>query len=148
MSRSKRLQIVLDLALRKVQEGAAAFAFIQHKLHGEQEKLVQLQEYLLEYRQALQIQGKQGVSVQHFRIHNSFSANVEQAITQQTQQIIVLRRQVEQVRARWQALDARHKGLLKLQDRIMREERAVAERQEQKELDELTARLRPLHIRR
>jgi len=148
MSRSERLQIVLDLALRKAREGAMAFAFMQSKLHAEEEKLGQLKQYLQEYRQALQTQGRQGVTVQSFRIYSSFSANVEQAISQQMQQVAAISRQLEQVRERWQSLDARHKGLLKLHGRILREERAVAERQEQKELDEHTARLRPVTMRR
>lgn len=140
MKRSKRLGTVVDLAQRKLNETGQALAFIQQKLSEEDNKLTQLQDYLLEYRATIKSAGSKGLSVQAFRRYTDFSDNVANAITQQTQQVSTVAQQVEQIRRHWQMLDARHKGLLKLQDRALLEEAAAYERQQQKELDELAGR--------
>lgn len=142
MKRSQRLAVVVTLAQRKVDESARALAYIQQRLQADQQQLQQLEEYLLEYRTALQTQGQQGVSAQQFRVFVSFSQNVEHAIEQQKQQVATVIRQVEQVRRHWQRLGARHKGLEKLHTRLLLEENAAQERVAQKEQDEFAGRWR------
>ncbi|MDP1932012.1 MAG: flagellar export protein FliJ [Gammaproteobacteria bacterium] len=140
MKRSRRLNVVVGLALRKAQESARALAYVQEKLRSEEQKLKQLEHYLLEYRSTQHQQGTQGISAQQFMNYNRFSANIEHAIEQQKQQIDIVTRQVEQVRQHWQALDARYKGLEKLRDRLVQEENAAQERVLQKEQDEFASR--------
>ncbi len=147
MKRSKRLATVIDLAKRKVDEAALALAFVQRKLGEEESKLGQLEQYLTEYRATIQSEGRKGFSVQEFRRYNDFSENVAKAITQQGAQVNTVKRQIEQVRRHWQMLDARHKGVLKLQDKALAEEYKAQERLEQKELDELAGRWRLRHPR-
>lgn len=147
MKRSKRLDTVIDLAKRKVDEAALALAFVQRKLGEEEGKLGQLEQYLTEYRATIQSEGRKGFSVQEFRRYNDFSENVAKAITQQGAQVNTVKRQIEQVRRHWQMLDARHKGVLKLQDKALAEEYKAQERLEQKELDELAGRWRLRHPR-
>lgn len=140
MKRSKRLGTVVDLAQRKVEDAARALAFMQQKLRDEEHKVEQLEQYLLEYRETIQREGRKGFSVQEFRRYNDFSENVAKAIVQQTQQVKTVHHQVEQVRRHWQALDARYKGLVKLRDKSLLEENAALERMQQKELDEIAGR--------
>ncbi|MDX1490432.1 MAG: flagellar export protein FliJ [Pseudohongiellaceae bacterium] len=140
MKRSKRMAVVVDLAKHKVQEAAKAVAYVQNQLRQEEGQLVQLHEFLDEYRANSREQGSKGISVQQFRIYNDFAENVEQAIVQQKQQIGVVEGQLEQVRQHWRHLDARFKGLEKLLDKIIAEEEAEAERQLQKEQDEFASR--------
>jgi len=142
MKRSLRIQVVVDLARRKAQEGARALAFVQQRLQAEQDKLGQLEAYLVEYREGLLAQGRKGVSVQQFRIYNEFSGNVEKAIVQQSAQVATVNRQVEQVRRHWLTLDAKHKGLEKLLDKLRLEERAEQDRLEQKAQDEASTQRR------
>lgn len=142
MKRSQRLQVVVDLALRKAQEGARALAFVQQRLQAEQRKLEQLEQYLVEYREGLQTQGRLGVSAQQFRIYHNFSGNVEKAIVQQGTQVATVSRQLEQVRQQWLTLDARHKGLEKLLETLRLEERIALDRQEQKAQDEASGQRR------
>jgi len=142
MKRSQRLQVVVDLSLRKAQEGARALAFVQQRLQAEQQKLGQLEAYLVEYREGLLTQGRQGVSAQQFRIYNNFSGNVEKAIVQQGAQVATVSRQLEQVRSHWLTLDARHKGLEKLFEKLRAEERAAQDRLEQKAQDEAVSQRR------
>ena len=142
MKRSQRMQVVVELALRKAQEGARALAFVLQKLQAEQQKLGQLEQYLVEYREGLLAQGRQGVSAQQFRIYNNFSGNVEKAIVQQGVQVATVSRQVEQVRRHWLTLDARHKGLEKLLDKLRLEERGELDRLEQKAQDEYASQMR------
>jgi flagellar FliJ protein len=142
MKRSLRIQVVVDLARRKAQEGARALAFVQQRLQAEQDKLGQLEAYLVEYREGLLAQGRKGVSVQQFRIYNEFSGNVEKAIVQQSAQVATVTRQVEQVRRHWLTLDAKHKGLEKLLDKLRLEERVEQDRLEQKAQDEASTQRR------
>ena len=145
MKRSRRLETVVDLAQRKVDDAARTLAFIQQKLLEEEHKLAQLEQYLIEYRTTVHNEGRKGFSVQEFRRYNDFSDNVARAITQQNLQVKTVTRQVEQVRRHWQMLDARHKGITKLRDKALVLERCAQERQEQKELDELAGRWRLRH---
>lgn len=147
MKRSKRLGTVVDLGKRKVDEAAQALAFVQRKLVDEAQKLEQLEQYLLEYREKTQSEGRKGFSVQEFRRYNDFSENVSKAITQQTQQVNTVKHQIEQVRRHWQLLDARHQGVLKLRDKALSQESIAQERLEQKELDEIAGRWRLRHPR-
>ncbi len=141
MKRSQRLNAVVELAHRKAQDGARALAYIQQKLQADEQQLEQLHQYLHEYRTSLYNQAIKGISAQQFRIHNNFSENVDRAIAQQSNQVATVTRQVEQVRQHWQVLDAKYKGLLKLKDRLVQEERAVQDKQEQKEQDEYAGRM-------
>lgn len=147
MRRSKRLDTVVSLAQRKVEEAALALAFVQRKLGEEEQKLEQLEQYLSEYRATIQSEGRKGFSVQEFRRYNGFSENVAKAILQQTQQVNTVKLQIEQVRRHWQMLDARHKGVLKLRDKAVSQENVEQERLEQKELDEMAGRWRLRHPR-
>ena len=142
MKRSQRLAVVVALAKRKTEEAARALAYIQQRLQADQQQQDQLEQYLLEYRGALQTQGQQGVSAQQFRVFVDFSQNVERAIEQQKQQVATVMRQVEQIRRHWQKLDARQQGLEKLLARILVEESAAEDRIAQKEQDEFAGRRR------
>ncbi|MCP5331217.1 MAG: flagellar export protein FliJ [Pseudomonadales bacterium] len=145
MKRSQRLESVVQLAQNRAQEAAQALAFVQQRLQDEQNKLEQLQQYLAEYRDTVAQEGSKGLTVAVFRRYKDFSDNVSKAIAAQTQQVSTVRRQVEQVRRHWQMLDAKHQGLLKLQDNARQAENLLSRRQEQKELDEMAGRwhLRP-----
>ena len=147
MRRSKRLDTVISLAQRKVDEAALALAFVQRKLGEEEQKLEQLEQYLSEYRATIQSEGRKGFSVQEFRRYNGFSENVAKAILQQTQQVNTVKVQIEQVRRHWQILDARNKGVIKLRDKAVLQENVEQERLEQKELDEMAGRWRLRHPR-
>lgn len=142
MKRSQRLQVVVELALRKAQEGVRALAFAQQRLQAEHQKLGQLEQYLVEYREGLLTQGRQGVSAQQFRIYSNFSGNVEKAIVQQGAQVATYTRQAEQVRRHWLTLDAKHKGLEKLLEKLRLEERGEQDRLEQKAQDEYASQSR------
>ncbi|MEZ5527902.1 MAG: flagellar export protein FliJ [Gammaproteobacteria bacterium] len=139
MKRSQRLESVVQLAQNRAQEAAQALAFVQQRLQDEQNKLEQLQQYLAEYRDTVAQEGSKGLTVAVFRRYKDFSDNVSKAIAAQTQQVSTVRRQVEQVRRHWQMLDAKHQGLLKLQDNARQAENLLSRRQEQKELDERRA---------
>ncbi|MCB1664510.1 MAG: flagellar export protein FliJ [Pseudomonadales bacterium] len=145
MKRSQRLDSVVQLAERRAQDAAQALAFVQQRLQDEQQKLEQLEQYLAEYRDTVAQEGRKGLSVAVFRRYNDFSDNVMKAIAAQTQQVNTVRRQVEQVRRHWQMLDARHKGILKMQDKVRQTESLEAQRQEQKELDDIAGRWRLRH---
>jgi flagellar FliJ protein len=142
MKRSKRMKVVVDLAKHKVNEAAKALAYVQNQLRSDQDQLVQLNQFLEEYRTSSRTEGAKGISVQQFQIYNDFAENVELAIVQQEQQVRVVQGQIDQLRQYWQQMDARHKGLEKLLNNIRKEEDAADERQAQKEQDEFASRSR------
>jgi flagellar FliJ protein len=142
MKRSKRMKVVVDLAKNKVNEAAKALAYVQNQLRSDQDQLVQLNQFLEEYRISSRTEGAKGISVQQFQIYNDFAENVELAIVQQEQQVRVVQGQIDQLRQYWQQMDARHKGLEKLLNNIRKEEGAADDRQAQKEQDEFASRSR------
>ncbi len=140
MKRSKRLQPVLKLADIKAKKGARAMAYILQKIKDEENKLEQLQQFQFEYRQKVQTQGQTGVSGQELRSYQDFIVNLDLAIAQQKQQIIVVQQQGDQIKQYWRTLDARHKGIEKVVKSAHQEEMAEAEKLQQREQDEFTQR--------
>lgn len=57
MKRSKRMKVVVDLAKHKVNDAAKALAYVQNQLRNDQDQLVQLNQYLEEYRTSSRTEG-------------------------------------------------------------------------------------------
>ena len=140
MKRSRRLQPVLKIAKLKVMQGAKAMAYMSHKLKQENERLEQLQQYQQEYWQGMVDAGRKGITAQNLKLYSTFTQNVDTAIGHQKNQIVHVENQLQQVRQYWQTLDAKHKGLGKMVDKIKLEELKVEQRFEQREMDELQLR--------
>lgn len=140
MDRTQRLQPVLRLADREVQKAARALAFMQQRLQQEEEKLRQLHRYQQEYHELVVRDGSAGISSARLHMISRFSSNLDQAMTQQEQQIALVQGQLEQVREHWRSKDMRYRQLEKMMDRIRDQEDALRARQEQRTHDEYARR--------
>lgn len=135
MSRSKRLQPVIDLAEQKSKTGLQAVAYMQKRIVEEEEKLIQLKNCRDEYR--FSENGKRpSFNAYYLKSYTDFTGNLELAMQQQVGQIAAVRGQLQQVRKHWLELDAKYKGLLKTQTSIAVQERQDQALNEQKQQDE------------
>lgn len=135
MSRSKRLQPVIDLAEQKSKAGLQAVAYMQKRIAEEEEKLAQLKNCRDEYR--FSDNGKKpSFNAYYLKSYADFTGNLELAMEQQTGQIATVKGQLAQVRKHWLLLDAKYKGLLKTQASIAVRERQDQAIKEQKQQDE------------
>lgn len=135
MSRSKRLQPVVDLAERKSKQGLQAVAYMQKRIAEEEEKLGQLKACRDEYRFS-ECGSKTTFNAYSLKSYADFTGNLELAMNQQTGQITTVKGQLQQVQAHWRELDAKHKSLLKTQAKLAVQEQRNQAIKEQKQQDE------------
>ena len=133
MKRSDKLKPVLKLSSQKAREGLKAIAYVQDQLEQEQARLAQLLHCKEEYNKNEQIQTVNSFTLS---ITRNFQQQVNTAISQQMQQIAVIQSQLEEVRQRWQKLDARKQSLEKTQHRLQLEEQAALQKREQLEMEQ------------
>ena len=86
---------------------------------------------------------RQGVSGQWLLDYQRFLAQLETAVEQQNRSLAWHQDVVEKARVAWSEKYARLEGLRKLVERYREEARLLADKQEQKQLDEFAQRLRP-----
>lgn len=139
MKRSKRLGTVLQIAEQRKREAEQRLGVAQQTLVAERDKLVQLENYLQEYQQALINQGQQGVRIEALRRMQSFKDRLLVAIEQQKQQIGVAEFNLAQVKHTWQSCHGRHRAIGALQERVVEQEQRAADKQLEKLIDEMVA---------
>lgn len=146
MKRSKRLQVVLDLAERRKQEADKILGEAQGRLTKGEQALEQLQGYYNEYVNNFYSAGASGVSLGQIQNHQAFVQKLQAAIEQQTRANQMERAQLERVREHWQAAYGRHKAIDSLVEKAKTEEQRVQEKQQQKVLDERSQLIRTPYI--
>ena len=142
MRRSKRLQVVLDLAKRKEDEALKAMQASQGNLKQQQDKLQELVQYQQEYQQALRNAFSTGATAANCATYQHFLTQVGGAIEQQQLVVTLAEEQLNKVRLHWQSLYEKQKGMGGLIDRFRDEEDQALEKKEQKMIDELSQRKR------
>ena len=133
MKRSQKLEPIMKLSSQKAREGLKAIAYVQGKLEEEQARLAQLLLCKEEYRKNNTYQAVNSLTLSLTR---NFQQQVDSAIEQQKRQIAVIQQQLEEVRRRWQKLDARKQSLEKTRDKLQIQERAIQQRKEQLEMEQ------------
>ncbi|QLF94453.1 flagella biosynthesis chaperone FliJ [Pseudomonas sp. ABC1] len=139
--RAARLAPVIEMAERAEQEAARMLGQAQGQLRQVEAQLADLQRYNGDYQQQYIEQGRQGVSVQWMLNYQNFLAQLETAIGQQQRSVSWHRDNIEKLRERWRECNARLQGLSRLVERYQQEARAIADKREQKLLDEFAQRL-------
>lgn len=146
MKRSKRLQVVLDLAERKRKQADQWLAQAQNRILQAEQTLAQLQQYYAEYGNQFYAGGSEGVSVSQLHTHQAFMNKLRQAIEQQKQAKQMEEAQLETVKAHWQSVYGHYKAIDSLVDKAAAEEKIQEEKQQQKLLDERSQLIRPPYI--
>lgn len=136
MTRSHRLRALLRVAEAQEQQAARILGEAQQLLQQQQHQLGEMSDYREEYAQRFHSVGQSGVSAQQLQQLQSFLAQLDRAISQQEQRLQQRLQQLEQKRNGWLAARGQLKALDKLHQRFQQEERCLADRREQAELDD------------
>jgi flagellar FliJ protein len=140
MARAFRLQVLLDLAKRRLD--AATQELYRLRMHWDeaQAKLDQLQAYRHEYSAGLDARLREGLpayQVQDFRL---FLAKLQRAIQAQAEEVARRQRAWEAEHEHWLDLRQREQALGVLEQRHERSEAQLEARREQKQQDEFALR--------
>ena len=138
--RIKRLRFVLSMAEEKEKKDLKTWGQYQQRLVQEQEKLSQLEQYMLEYRTSLTSQ--QDVTIQGGQIQNTiaFIEQIKQASGHQESQINLVQQQAEGAKRGYLQARAKAEALRKLIEKLSQQLTAIEEKQDQKLMDEFAAR--------
>ena len=138
--RVKRLQFVLAMAAEKEQKDLQTWGQYQQRLVQEQEKLTQLEQYMAEYRSSLTTQ--QAVAISGGQIQNTiaFIEQIKNASGHQQNQINLVQQQTDGAQRVYLQARSKAQALRKLIDKLNSQLSAIAEKQEQKLMDEFAAR--------
>ncbi|WP_205340556.1 flagellar export protein FliJ [Denitrificimonas caeni] len=145
--RAQRLLPVVDMAQTTEREAAGKLRQYQHALQQAQQQLQNLQQYRDDYQQQWIDKGQTGVSGQWLMNYQRFLSQLEVAIVQQEQSLAWHQNNVSVSQAAWQQAYARLEGLRKLVQRYREDAQKMADKQEQKLLDEMAQRLMMQHAK-
>lgn len=140
-SRAARLRPVIEMAERAEREAARQLGQAQLQLGQAHAKLGELRQYFNDYQQQWLSQGSQGVSGQWLMNYQRFLSQLESAIGQQQRSVDWHQNNLNKVREQWCQRRGRLEGLSKLVERYRLEARLIADKREQKLLDEFSQRL-------
>jgi len=141
--RAERLAPVVDMALKAEREAARQLGQAQGQLLQVQRKMAELERFRGDYQQQWIERGQHGVSGQWLMNYQRFLSQLETAVEQQGRSLAWHQDVVDKARASWQEKYARLEGLRKLVERYRQEAQLLADKQEQKQLDEFAQRLKP-----
>ncbi len=144
--RSDRLQVVLSVAERKRKEADRFLADAQKRVSQGEVGIAQLQTYLREYQQQFTTSGQQGLSIGALHTQQAFMHKINTTISEQEHALKQAREQLQQVRAYWQQVYARQKGIERLIRKAREDEEQEQERKLQRDIDERSQHGRPRFI--
>ena len=136
MGRVFRLQVLLDLAQRRLETATRELQRLRTPWSEAQGKLDQLRTYEAEYAASLRTRLAAGMSTHQFNDYGLFLGKLARAIQAQAEEVERRRRAWEEEHARWLSLRQRQQALAVLAQRHDATELAVEARREQKEQDE------------
>lgn len=135
MSRSKRLNLVLDLAGRKENKAAEAFEMARRLWTEDQEKMQDLQRYYNDYEHAFTRPAAR-MRAQDIVQQRGFLTQLAEALRQQ-QQVVDHRRSIaDNKQSDWQSARLKRRALEELIGRLKADEQRALTRKEEKMLDE------------
>ncbi|MEM7563253.1 MAG: flagellar export protein FliJ [Pseudomonadota bacterium] len=141
MTRTQRLQPVIQQQDKKEQKALQAVALRQQSANAEATKLQQLLEYKDEYLQQRNTAGDScnALQLQEF---SRFLTQLEQTIEAQTELVEIRQRELQQERKRWVETRIDSRKIHKVVENLEHEAMYEKERDEQREMDELSQRKR------
>ncbi|MGH1462126.1 MAG: flagellar export protein FliJ [Neptuniibacter sp.] len=144
--RTKRLQLVLDLAEKKKKQADQFLAASRQRVEQDKQTMAQLEQYMLEYQQNYLGQNADGCTGAQLHAQQAFMQKIQDAQSTQKQAMEQNRKELEVVEQHWKEVYARFKGLEKLTDKAKRAELYEQEKALQKQLDERSQNRRPAFI--
>ncbi len=141
MKRSKRLQVVVELATKEKdaileQVGRANQAWLKEK-----QQLESLYRYREEYLAQFRSGHTQNMTAQRVLALRGFLSQLDQAIQAQSQQVAQQFKLLEQQRQKWKQAWTKEKSVQHLVERYQDEEQRLENKKEQRTQDEFSAQL-------
>lgn len=140
LKKAQRLAPVVEMAEETEREAIGKLAKQQLQLQQAEQQLVGLEQYRNDYQQQWISRGQSGVTGEWLMNYQRFLSQLETAIDQQRKSIQWHSQNVDKAREQWRQAYARLEGLKKLVQRYHDQARQRADRQEQKDMDEMAAR--------
>ncbi len=137
---AERLKPVIRMAEQAEQEAIRLLGQGQQQVSQAEFKLNELNRYYQDYQQQWLSRGARGVSGPWLMNYQRFLSQMEVAIAQQQRSLAWHQDHLEKLRQQWQQRHARLEGLQRLVERQLQEARRMADRREQKMLDEFCQR--------
>ncbi len=139
MTRTRRLNQVVQHTDKKEQQALQQVALSRGALEVEQQRLARLHEYRLEYQQKKGLDRGLFTPVE-LQDYNRFLEQLDQTILRQAELVELRQRELEQKRQLWTLTRIDSKKMHKLVDKLQHQEVVERERKEQKALDEFAQR--------
>ncbi|MDA7717903.1 flagellar export protein FliJ [Pseudomonadales bacterium] len=136
LKRSQRMQKLVDIETQQSQPVIAKFKADQVALQQQEQALQNLLTYREEYTEKFKAQGNAGASA--FKMHDfyCFLQKLDDAIVQQRQVLVNLAQQLEHSRLAWQRAHQRIEALQQVTDQSDQQEKTLARKQSQRQLEE------------
>lgn len=136
MTRSQRLAPVQDVFENNEKRLAQSLAAYERRVAEAEQKLSELTRYRAEYEDQLTQRATSGIGVMELRDYQAFLARLTEAMRQQQSVVQRIRSDRDAERIRWQDAAKRAKALENVTLQWQNEERRVADRREQRDIDE------------
>lgn len=136
-SRIERIAMLVDLAKLDKEKIETSLQSFRMQLHEEQLQVTSLLEYQKSYSDSIQ---DQQTYLMSFHSRQIFLEKVNHAIITQQQKIADLKTRIQEAETAWIEKKVRHNALEQLYEKLLKNEKLLIEKQEQKFLDELAAR--------
>lgn len=140
MTRSKRMQSVVEVTVRREREAAKRLGEAQQRVQAGEHQLNELIRYRDEYTQQFANGGS--LAAARLRDYRIFLDRLNQAVEQQRALVMRARQEVDVQRQHWLDSHMRVQALGKVVERYRDEERSLSERRLQKEADQYTLNVR------
>ncbi|TBR43175.1 flagellar export protein FliJ [Marinomonas agarivorans] len=137
MKRSKRMQILVDIAKSKEDQAAKLLAQQRLKLASDKEQLEQLKEYANQYESERNLLGLNANLIANYQ---HFVTRLEQAVQQQNMAITQAEQQTSFALGQWLEARAKTQSMHALQQKHVKQEEKQEEKREQSQLDEFAMR--------
>lgn len=140
MTRSKRMQPVVEVTVQREREAAKRLGEAQQRMQATEQRLDELVRYRDEYTQQFANGGS--LTAARLRDYRVFLERLNQAVEQQRALVTRARQEADAQRQRWLDSHMRVQALGKVVERYRDEERGHQERRLQKESDQHTLNVR------
>lgn len=144
-SRAKRLNPLIQIAQKSVNEALGFIGQLQQRIISEQEKSTTLNRYLEEYQAGFQTKGQGGINGLALQQFESFVLQIEQAMENQAEQVKRYQEQLSQAQKIYVSLNQRLLSYEKLAQRLNEQGQQAENLQMQKFLDDIGAQLHRLN---
>jgi flagellar FliJ protein len=140
MKRAQRLEMVQNVVDDLERRRAEALASSERRVSESEAKLAELEGYQASYFRGFAVRAGSGIDANLARDYQAFLARLEEAIRQQTQVVFRTRAQRDSERQNWQGAAQRAEAVGQMVKRFQTEEVRAADKLEQQESDERSAR--------